>query len=189
MAMGRGGPYCCQYRVKGFVFRQGVKTVFRKAMKRHGISGFNPRLTARKSFRPRVEFLEPRLAPANVDVLTWHNDNFLSGSNNQEEILTPASVSSTNFGLLFTYPTDGQVYAQPLYKSNLTLPDGSTHNVVFVATEHDSVYAFDGDNPSKVSNNNGVLWHRSFIDPANGITTVAAPADVNSGDISPEIGI
>src|SRR5260370_1115194 len=186
--MGRGVPYCWQYRVQVFVFRQGVMTVFREAMKRHSISRSNQHRTVRKGFRPRLEFLEPRLAPANVDVLTWHNDNLLSGSNNQEEILTPASVSSPNFGLLFTYPVDGQVYAQPLYKSNLTLPDGTTHNVVFVATEHDSVYALDGDNRSGGPNNDGVLWKRSFIDAANGITTVPN-SEVSSGDIQPEIGI
>src|SRR5437660_12502439 len=111
-------------------------------MKRHGISRCNHRLTARKGFRLRVELLEPRLAPANVDVLTWHNDNSLSGLNNQEEILTPANVSSTNFGRLYTYPVDGYAYAQPLYKSNLTFRDGNTYNVVFAATEHDSLYAF-----------------------------------------------
>jgi hypothetical protein len=135
-----------------------------------------------------VELLEPRLAPANVDVLAWHNDSMLTGSNNQEEILTPANVSSSNFGQLFTYPVDGNVYAQPLYKANLSLADGSTHNVVFVATEHDSVYALNGDGPSGGPNNDGVFWHRSFIDPANGITTVPNN-DVNSGDIQPEIGI
>src|SRR5262249_51370348 len=134
------------------------------------------------------EFLEPRLAPANVDVLSWHNDSVLSGANNQEEILTPANVNSSNFGLLFSYPVDGQVYAQPLYKANLAFPDGSTHNVVFVATEHDSVYAFDGDRPGGGPNNDGLLWQRSFIDLANGIRPVSNN-DVNSGDIQPEIGI
>src|SRR5437762_3682852 len=146
------------------------------------------RRSVQKRFRPRVEFLEPRLAPANVDVLTWHNDNMLSGSNNQEEILTPANVSSGNFGRLFTYPVDGYVYAQPLYKANLTLPDGSTHNVVFVATEHDSIYAFDGDANTVGTKNDGVLWQRSFLDPANKISSVPN-GDVNSGDIQPEIGI
>src|SRR5262249_40366087 len=86
-----------------------------------------------------------------------------------------------------TYPVDGNVYAQPLYKANLTLADGSTHNVVFVATEHDSVYALNGDGPSGGAKNDGVLWQRSFIDPANGITTVPN-SDVGSGDIQPQIG-
>jgi hypothetical protein len=162
--------------------------VFRIEKKHRTVSRLIPRRSGRKAFCPRLEFLEPRLAPANVDVLTWHNDNTLSGANNQEEVLTPANVNSTNFGMLFTYRVDGYVYAQPLYKANLTLPDGSTHDVVFVATEHDSVYAFDADNPSAGPNNNGLLWQRSFLDPANGITTVPN-GDVGSGDIVPEIGI
>src|SRR5262249_1165009 len=71
-------------------------------------------------------------------------------------------------------------YAQPLYVPNLAIA-GGTHNVVFAATEHDSVYAFDADG-------GGQLWKRSFIDPASGVTTVPQP-DVISGDIVPEIGI
>jgi hypothetical protein len=162
--------------------------VFRVPLKRHRQRSSLSRFPARKSPRPTLELLEPRLAPANVDVLTWHNDNSLSGANNQEDILTPANVNSTDFGLLFTYPVDGNAYAQPLYKANLTLPDGSTHNVVFVATEHDSVYAFDADDPSAGPSGNGLLWKRSFINPAGGITTVPS-GDTLSGDISPEIGI
>ena len=102
--------------------------MFRGAMKSRRVSRSAQHLFGRRSFRPTVEFLEPRLAPANVDVLSWHNDNMLSGLNNQETILTPASVSSTNFGSLFTYAVDGYIYAQPLYKANLTLPDSSVHN-------------------------------------------------------------
>src|SRR5262245_491139 len=134
----------------------------------------------RHRFCPRLENLETRLAPANVPVLSGHYDAFLSGANTQETILTPANVNSTNFGNLFNYAVDGYIYAQPLYVPNLTSA-GGTHNVVFAATEHDSVYAFDADG-------GGQLWKRSFIDTANGITTVPQP-DVISGDIVPEIGI
>lgn len=171
-----------------FCFLGEEKTVFYRSMKRHGVFRSTPQRSGHKSFRPRVEFLEPRLAPANVDVLAWHNDSNLSGSNNQEEVLTPANVGSLKFGMLFNYAVDGNVYAQPLYKANLALPDGSSHNVVFVATEHDSLYAFDADSPSGSPNKDGVLWHRSFIDPANKITTVPS-GEVGSGDIQPEIGI
>src|SRR5262249_53723174 len=125
--------------------------------------------------------LDPR------DVLTFHNDNFRSGANTQETILNPANVNSTQFGRLFRYTVDGYVYAQPLYKYGQTLIDGSTHNVVFVATEHDSVYAFDADNPAK-NGPNGYLWKTSFLDLANRITTVPYQ-EVNTPDIVPEVGI
>src|SRR5262245_19942746 len=136
----------------------------------------SPRAARRRTFRPVFEWLEPRLAPANVDILSNNYDSFLSGANLQETTLTPANVNATNFGRLFSYPVDGYVYAQPLYKANLNI-DAGVHNVVFVATEHDSVYALDADNPKAGPNGNGVYWQSSFIDPANGITTVPAPQD------------
>jgi hypothetical protein len=134
----------------------------------------------RRPSRLNLEHLETRLAPANVPVLSGHYDAPLSGANTQETTLTPANVNPSNFGNLFNYAVDGYTYAQPLYVPNLTIA-GGVHNVVFAATEHDSVYAFDGDG-------GGLLWQRSFIDPANGVTTVPQP-DVISGDIVPEIGI
>jgi hypothetical protein len=127
-----------------------------------------------------VELLETRLAPANVPVLSGHYDAPLSGANTQETTLTPANVNATNFGRLFNYAVDGYVYAQPLYVPNLAVA-GGTHNVVFAATEHDSVYAFDADG-------GGQLWQRSFTSPGAGVTSVPQP-DVISGDIVPEIGI
>jgi hypothetical protein len=139
------------------------------------------------SYRPRIERLETRLAPANVPVLSGHYDAFLSGANTQETALTPNTVNATNFGRLFNYAVDGYVYAQPLYVPNLAIA-GGTHNVVFVATEHDSVYALDADNPTGGPNGNGRYWQRSFINPGAGVTSVPQP-DVISGDIVPEIGI
>jgi hypothetical protein len=134
-----------------------------------------------------LEALEPRLAPANVDVLSFHNDAFLSGENLQEETLTPANVTAASFGRLVSQPVDDPVYAQPLYKANLMI-GGTPHNVAFVATERDSVYAFDLiDDPI-----NGLrvqqLWKTSFIDPANGITPIGA-SELGNPDIVPEIGI
>ena len=114
---------------------------------------------------------------APVHVLTGNYDNARTGLNPNETILTPANVSSNSFGRLFSHALDGQVYAQPLYVSGLAIPGKGTHNVVFIATQHDSVYAFDADNNS--GSNAVPLWRRSFIDPSAGITAVPA-ADVGA---------
>jgi hypothetical protein len=93
---------------------------------------------------------------AQVNVLTYHNDNMRTGANLQETALTPANVNSSSFGKLFSYGLDGDVYAQPLYMSGLNIAGRGTHNVVFVATEHNSVYALDADDNS--GSTGGVLW-------------------------------
>jgi hypothetical protein len=99
-----------------------------------------------------------------VSVLTWHNDNARTGQNLAETILTPTNVNSTNFGKKCSHSVDGQVYAQPLYVPGVSIA-GGTHNVLYVATEHDSVYAFDADCLSA-----SALWHTSFL--GIGITTM-----------------
>jgi hypothetical protein len=119
-------------------------------------------------------------------VYTQRYDNARTGQNVQETFLTPSNVTVNRFGKLFSLPVDGQVYAQPLYVANVSIPSQGVHNVVFVATEHDSVYAFDADGQLTTP-----LWHASFINPAAGVTAV--PASVAypgySPDIYPEIGI
>ncbi len=114
--------------------------------------------------------------PPGTDVLTYKNDPGRSGQNLSESTLTPANVSDSSFGLLRTLAVDGKVDAQPLYVSRISL-SGSMHNVVYAATEHDSVYAFDADTGSQ-------LWRVSLL--AAGETS----SDTHGcGQVAPEIGI
>ena len=84
-----------------------------------------------------------------TDVLTYHNDNAHTGLNSEETTLTPQNVNGNSFGLLRILQVDGAVFAQTLYVSNAQVISGGLsqgfHNLVIVATEHDSVYAFDAD--------------------------------------------
>ena len=126
------------------------------------------------------------------NVLTWRYDNTHQGQNTQETILTPSNVNTNTFGKLFSQTVDGEVYAQPLYVSNLTLPNQGTHNVIFIADEHDSVYAFDAD--SNGGSNSAPLWMASMLSTSHGAAagaTTVPTADVQSGtgDLNPEIGI
>lgn len=99
---------------------------------------------------------------AQNDVLTQHNDNTRSGLNTNETLLTPANVNLNTFGKLFTQSVDGIIVGQPLYASNVLMNDGKTHNVVYVATQHNTVYAFDAD--STQGNNASPLWSVSLND-------------------------
>src|SRR5689334_7971274 len=81
------------------------------------------------------------LAAGQVNVTTYHNDNARTGQNLNETILTPANVNSSLFGHLFFQKLDGYVFAQPLYLSGVAIPNKGTHNVVYLATENDSVFA------------------------------------------------
>ncbi len=127
--------------------------------------------------------LAPACFPQSPQVLTYHNDNARSGSNYAETELTPGNVGGGFFGRLFILPVDAAVYAQPLYLSGLIV-NGAMHNVVFVATENNSVYAFDADHGG------APLWHANFNYGAPGATVSAVSSnDVNCTDLQPTIGI
>ena len=117
-----------------------------------------------------------------VSVLTQHNDNGRTGQNLSEPVLNTSNVNVSNFGKLFALLVDGSIYAQPLYMSNVTISGGS-HNVVFVATEHNSVYAFDADDP-----NGTTLWHVN-LGPSMPNDDVCGGVSGCYRDLVPEIGI
>jgi hypothetical protein len=116
-------------------------------------------------------------------ITTYKGNSLRTGQYPNETTLTTSNVNVAQFGKHVSYPVDGYVYAQPLFMPDVTIA-GRIHNVVFVATQHDSVYAFDADQMSTIP----PLWHTSFIDPAHGITTVS-PNDILCNDIIPEVGI
>ncbi len=117
------------------------------------------------------------VALCQTPVLTFHNDVFRSGWNHQETTLTQSNVNSTAFGLLTILPADGKVDAEPLYVPKLTIA-GATHNVVFVATENDTVYAYDADAGGSP------LWQVTML------KTGEIPSDDRGcGQVTPQIGV
>ena len=89
---------------------------------------------------------------------THHNNNLRTGANTSEIVLNQANVNQTQFGKLFTYTLDGIAFASPLYVANVNIPGQGFHNVIYVATEHDSVYAWDADGLSTTP-----IWKTSFL--------------------------
>jgi hypothetical protein len=125
-------------------------------------------------------------------VLTYHNDLARDGVNGQEYALAPSNVSTSAFGKLFSCSADGAIYTQPLWVPNVTI-NGTKHNVIVVATQHDSVYAFDADANPCVQ-----LWHANLLDGTHGATAGETPVPsgttgflvgVGDGDINPEVGV
>ncbi|MGP0017691.1 MAG: hypothetical protein ACLPHP_03905 [Candidatus Sulfotelmatobacter sp.] len=121
-------------------------------------------------------------------VFTYHNDLSRDGANTQEYALTPAMITTATFGKLFSCAVDGAVYTQPLWVPGVTI-NGAVHNVIYVATQHDSVFAFDADANPCVQ-----LWQASLLDSAHGGTAGEGPVvwqDVGYcyGDIYPEVGV
>ena len=131
---------------------------------------------------------------AQVSVLTYHNDNRRSGLNTNETILNPTNVSSATFGKLFSQAVDGYVYAQPLYVPKLNIQGLGVHNVFFIATQSNTVYAFDADSAGAAG---GLLWKTNLGPPA-GTTLIGVYTNKNFGtryngnaytDIMPRVGI
>jgi hypothetical protein len=119
--------------------------------------------------------------PAKTQMTTSQYDNARTGAYLNETTLTPRNVNQQQFGKLFTLKVDGDIYAQPLFLAALQIPGKGRHDVLFIATEHDSVYAFDAyGNPSTP------LWQVSLL--KDGATTIPA-RDVQCPFIAPEIGI
>jgi hypothetical protein len=121
-------------------------------------------------------------------VLTYHNDSARDGINGREFALAPSTVTAATFGKLFSCTVDGAVYAQPLWMRGLSI-GGGIHNVIFVATQHDSAYAFDADASPCVT-----YWHVSLLDTLHGGTGGETPVTWNDvgncfGDIYPEVGV
>ena len=145
---------------------------------------------ARESFERKASAvcciaLEAALAvtPLAAQIATSQYDNLRTGATLNEKTLTPQNVNVKTFGRLGAFKVEGAVYAQPLFIPSLEVPGKGKHDVLFVATEHDTVYAFDADRP-----NDPPLWKVSFLDGKRDVTTVPA-RDVQCPFILPEIGI
>jgi hypothetical protein len=113
-------------------------------------------------------------------VIMQHNDLSRTGEYLTETTLTPANVNSSQFGKVFSYPVDGQMYTQPLYVPDVTI-NGTSHNVVYVATENDSVYAFDADGLSSTP-----LWQVNYLNSTSSLSVTPVPCgtDGSTTDIS-----
>jgi Legume lectin domain/Chitobiase/beta-hexosaminidase C-terminal domain len=168
-----------------------VRTVLRVC---HSVSSSSKKLGAISARALSSAFVASTLLllPAALraqNVTTQHIDNTRSGSYTFETRLTPSSVTPSNFSRLFSQSVDGQIYAQPLYMQNITI-SGTVHNVIFVATENDTVYAFDADTNGGA--NASPLWKASMLTTAHGAAsgaTAIPQADVSTTDITPIIGI
>jgi len=128
--------------------------------------------------------------PTAVPVLTWRYDQTHAGQNTSETALTTGNVNPTSFGKLFSHKVDSSVYPQPLYVPNLKMSDGQTHNVLFIETSNDSMYAFDAD--SNGGSNANPIWKVSLADTSHGAASGATSVpwqDTGSPDVAPTVGI
>jgi hypothetical protein len=114
-------------------------------------------------------------------IVTERYDNNRTGANLNETVLNASNVNVSQFGLLYSYPIDGSIQAQPLYVPNLTIPGAGTFNVLFVVTMNDVIYALNADSNSV---NGGVLWTRDLRNPAAGITAIPIVDIVMTNDLN-----
>src|ERR1700676_5260679 len=126
--------------------------------------------------------VHPLTTASNRDVRTYHYDNQRTGKTLSEKTLTPANVNSAKFAKLGSFTVDGRVDAQPLYLANLPIPNQGARNVLYVVTEHDTVFAFDADSVTGATG--AFLWKTSVLQPGE------SPSDDRGcGQVTPEIGI
>ncbi|HEY1949158.1 MAG TPA: PQQ-binding-like beta-propeller repeat protein [Bryobacteraceae bacterium] len=135
------------------------------------------KLTLYAALATLVFALSAAASAAAQDVLTWHNDNARTGQNLTERSLTLQNVNAKTFGKLFVIQVDGKVDAEPLYVHQLEIPNQGPRNVLFVATEHDSLYALDADTGKE-------FWHIRLLGSEE-----TSSDNRNCGQITPEIGI
>jgi len=135
-----------------------------------------------------VAVLFPATAAAQVNVVTEHYDNARTGANLAETILNTSNVNVAQFGKLFSYTVDGSIYAQPLYVPSVPVAGQGTHNVLYVVTMNDVLYAFDADGNSV---SGGLLWSVDFRNPTAGVTPIPITDIVgrNNGNIVGNVGI
>ena len=140
-----------------------------------------PRTSALARTLTAVALIAMRTTPvaAQVDVLTNHNDNFRTGANVNERALTPENVNRSQFGMLFKRVLDDQLYTQPLVATGISI-GGGTHDVVYVTTVNNSVYAFDANDPDATQ----PLWHVNF-----GMPATLHSANFGCLDINGQMGI
>jgi hypothetical protein len=149
-------------------------------------------LTATSVSNPSISATMSLYVSDLAGVTTYHNDVQRDGANTQEYALTPSTVTATTFGKLFSCPVDGAIFAQPLWLPNITV-SGAKHNLLFVATQHDSLIAFDADSSACQQ-----LWKISLIDTNHGANAgeSSVPSGIPGGlvgsgygDIAPEVGV
>jgi len=126
----------------------------------------------------------PVVVTSYAGAFQYQNDNGRTGQNLDETVLTTGNVNATQFGKLFSYAVDGDVYAQPLYVQGVNIPSVGVRNVAYVVTENDSIFAFDADGLSTAP-----LWQVSFINQSEGISTLSDSDVGGCNNITPSIGI